>query len=762
MKRVSFSLAVIGMLCLIFQACSEIKVGNPDEYPDSLGMDPGIIDYLPIVPGSAGFGMHTVAGSGRHLSTPATTVIKVTNLNTSGAGSLKAAIDATGPRVVVFEVAGTIQLTGDLRISNPYITIAGQTAPSPGIAIRGGGLTVTAHDVLIQHLRVRVGDNLPGPSAGDRDALKINGTQEPNTTYNVVIDHCSFSWAVDETISLWNETGGVTVQNSIMSEALNNSIHPEGVHGFGPIFGYFESSKVTFVGNLLAHQAGRNPFSYAAELVMANNVVYNWQDRAATLAGLHEVVSKNTIVGNVFIRGANTGSNKPIWMWGTGSAPMVAGSKVYVADNAAVEFDGSDPWSVVYNGAGPDFVASTPPTWNNGLMVLPTAEDQVLNRVIADVGAHPLDRDPVDDRVVNDVVNGTGSIIDSQDDVGGWPVLNANARSLAIPPNKDQVQPSGYTVLEEWLHTFPADIEGALSESDQIVSVSTSTSKAAVAYEGFAQVGNGVYMDRTDPLYTFASIPSAYQGLDGISGFCDDKRAHSDSTYYTFTLASPGTLYVLWDDRAALASWLTSDFTDTGDDITIDSGVEMIIMSVWSKNIASAGQHTLNGMGGTAIQYTVLFKLGDGIPPSEEIIGVSTSTSKAAVAYEGFAQVGNGVYFDRTSPLFTFGAIPSAYQGLDGIRGFCDDKRAPSDSTYYTFTSASPGSLYVLWDDRAAPASWLMSDFTDTGDDITIDSGTETISMSVWSKNIASAGQHTLNGMGGTAIQYIVLFEPES
>lgn len=599
---------VTGMLCLVFQACSKIGMDDTDTMDGTMGRASSI-DYLPIVPGSAGFGMHTVAGSGRHLSTPATTVIKVTNLDASGEGSLKAAIDATGPRVVVFEVSGTIQLTGDLRISNPYITIAGQTAPSPGITIRGGALTVTAHDVLIQHMRVRVGDNLPGPSAGDRDALKINGTQVPNTTYNVVIDHCSFSWAVDETISLWNETGGVTVQNSIMSEALNNSIHPEGAHGYGPIFGYFETSKVTFVGNLLAHQTGRNPFSYAAQLVMVNNVVYNYQNRAATLAGLSGVVTKNTIIGNVFIRGVNTtGSFKPIWMWGSGSAPMVAGSKVYVDDNAAVEFDGSDPWSVVYNGAGPDFVATSPPTWNNGLTVIPTAGDQVFDRVTDNVGARPLDRDPVDDRVVNDVINGTGSIIDSQEDVGGWPVLNVNTRSLTIPPNKDQVQPSGYTVLEEWLHSFAENLEGTLPVSDHIVNVSTSTSKEAVAYEGFAQVGNGVYMDRINPLYTFASIPSAYQGLDGIRGFCDDKTAPSGSTYYTFTLASSGTLYVLWDDRAAPASWLTSDFTDTGDDITIDSNVEIITMSVFSKNIASAGQHTLNGMGGTAIQYVVLFE----------------------------------------------------------------------------------------------------------------------------------------------------------
>ena len=139
---------------------------------------------LPIIPGAVGFGITTPAGSGRHLSTPQTTVYKVTNLNSSGSGSLAACTGASGPRVCVFEVAGTINLTSELKVKNPYITIAGQTAPSPGITLRGAGLRITTHDVLVQHIRIRVGDNPNGPNPENRDGLGINGQ---SGVYNIVV-----------------------------------------------------------------------------------------------------------------------------------------------------------------------------------------------------------------------------------------------------------------------------------------------------------------------------------------------------------------------------------------------------------------------------------------------------------------------------------------------------------------------------------------------------------------------------------------------
>jgi hypothetical protein len=150
---------------------------------------------VPVIPGAAGYGIDTPAGRGG-------TVHKVTNLNASGSGSLKACVDGTTARVCVFEVSGVIRLSSDLTIRNNKLTIAGQTAPSPGIMIRGAALKITASDVLIQHLRVRAGDDVNGPDPENRDSLKIEGTSA-KPVRNVVIDHCSFSWALDETASVW-------------------------------------------------------------------------------------------------------------------------------------------------------------------------------------------------------------------------------------------------------------------------------------------------------------------------------------------------------------------------------------------------------------------------------------------------------------------------------------------------------------------------------------------------------------------------------
>src|SRR3954463_12451074 len=145
---------------------------------------------VPVIPGASGYGMDTPAGRGG-------TVYKVTNLNASGTGSLKACTDATGARVCVFEVSGYIRLTEDLLIRNGPITIAGQTAPSPGITIRGAALKIHGSNILVQHIRVRPGDDLKGPDPENRDALKIEGSSSVPAT-NIVIDHCTFSWALDE------------------------------------------------------------------------------------------------------------------------------------------------------------------------------------------------------------------------------------------------------------------------------------------------------------------------------------------------------------------------------------------------------------------------------------------------------------------------------------------------------------------------------------------------------------------------------------
>ena len=193
---------------------------------------------IAVFPGAEGFGTNTSAGRDGQI-------VRVTTLNYDGPGSLKEALRVKGPKVIVFEVGGTIwwEPTGGTwwDITEPFVTIAGQTAPSPGITLAGSGIRVLTHDVLIQHLRVRSGDKEEGPLPVHRDAIKIKGPPDgpPEGTYNVVIDHCSFSWGTDESASTWYpDTHDITIRHCIISEGLHYpAVAPDNM-AMGLLVGY--------------------------------------------------------------------------------------------------------------------------------------------------------------------------------------------------------------------------------------------------------------------------------------------------------------------------------------------------------------------------------------------------------------------------------------------------------------------------------------------------------------------------------------------
>jgi pectate lyase len=196
------------------------------------------IPSIPAFPGAEGYGAMTRGGRGGK-------VIMVTNLNDTGPGSLRDACETEGPRIVVFTVSGTITLESRLRISNPYITIAGQTAPGEGICIKKYPLSINASEVIIRYIRVRLGDE-----TGD-DADAISGRYHKN----IILDHVSASWSIDETVSIYY-CENVTVQWCLISESLYDAGHVKGAHGYGGIWG---SNYSTYHHNLLAHHSSRNP-----------------------------------------------------------------------------------------------------------------------------------------------------------------------------------------------------------------------------------------------------------------------------------------------------------------------------------------------------------------------------------------------------------------------------------------------------------------------------------------------------------------------
>ncbi|HEU5186841.1 MAG TPA: Ig-like domain-containing protein, partial [Gemmatimonadaceae bacterium] len=403
---------------------------------------------LAAFPGATGFGATTPGGRGG-------TIIRVTNLNDTGPGSLREALAASGPRVVIFEVSGTIRSDGNMVIANPYVTIAGQTAPSPGITIRGATLRISTHDVVIQHIRLRPGDD-PG-SRTERDGIEIYGGTEK---YNILVDHVSVSWGVDENVST-STTGvrhDITLSNMIIAEGLNNSIHPEGPHSKGVLIGQ-GTKNIAMIGNLLAHNLDRNPWYKGNTTgVIVNNVVYNYGGTKGTYFDDVDNTAAQvaSVIGNVYVRGVNSPTGRPIRIY----SGVKTGSLFYIADNSWDRAaPPSDPWSLVQNDEGAVAVALTPPISVPGLVARPNAsvEDWVLNNA----GARPADRDAVDLRLVQEVRSGTGRIIDHPSDVGGWPLLAESHRPLVTPanPNGDD-DGDGYTNLEEWLHQMAAEVEG--------------------------------------------------------------------------------------------------------------------------------------------------------------------------------------------------------------------------------------------------------------------------------------------------------------
>ena len=405
------------------------------------GITKPVSGALPVFPGAMGFGTTTPAGRGG-------AILRVTNLNDAGAGSLRAALEATGPRTVIFEVGGMIDLSDDIYITSPYLTVAGQTAPSPGITLRYAGLQIQTHDVLVQHLRIRVGDLVVPPSLGQRDCIQIQNQNTP--PYNVVIDHVSLSWNTDKNMSTWYPLHDVTISHSIISEPLWAGRS----QNYNLLVGDY-STNITVLGNLFAHANERNPYDKGAtSAVVVNNLIYDPGILATTFSDYDN--SGGTIlasvVGNVLIAGPSTTDSTLVSIVAAGSFPLQPGSRVYIHDNVA-------PRQLYVSSGYAWAVVGTPPVSLAGLAILPSSQVEAWVRGTA--GARPADRDAVDLRLLTEEQMHTGHLLNSQTDVGGWPVLTPTTRPLTVPANPTGVDPAtGYTNLELWLFQYAAQVEG--------------------------------------------------------------------------------------------------------------------------------------------------------------------------------------------------------------------------------------------------------------------------------------------------------------
>lgn len=367
---------------------------------------------VPAFPGAEGFGATTPGGRGGK-------VYVVTTLDDSGPGSFREACDAKGPRVVVFAVAGTIVLKRPINVKEPFLTIAGQTAPGEGICLRDYTFGISTHDVVVRYLRGRLGDETKQTA----DAIDLyNGAR------NCILDHCSATWSVDEALSLSGEVSDCTVQWCLIGEALGKSAHEKGSHGYGTLAR--ANGPVTFHHNLWIHNEARNPRlgdNYGKPpfptFDVRNNVIYNYGGAAT---GLVQGNFGANYVANLIIPGPSTRGKWPI------SIGAPSDLRFYIRENV---FEGNDAFTadnaLFFNvteikGERQVRTVSEPfPAPRVG--TVPSRE--LLELVLRDVGASRPARDAVDTRLIGHVRDRKGAIINSQAEVGGWPKLKAGPTS---------------------------------------------------------------------------------------------------------------------------------------------------------------------------------------------------------------------------------------------------------------------------------------------------------------------------------------------
>ncbi|KQV85916.1 pectate lyase [Massilia sp. Root351] len=409
--RVARTLAVLVAACCLYA----LPVAAATPAP---AMDRAAIDVR-------GWAVDTRGGAGG-------AIVRVSNLNAGGEGSLAAALATDGARIIVFEVGGVIDLQGaTLRINKPYVTVAGQTAPHPGITLIRGGLSVSTNDVIVQHIAVRPGENgKPKKGGWEADGLSASGAS------NLIVDHCSFSWATDENLSAsgprfngngpddWpNHTSRrVTYSHNIIAEGLRDSTHAKGEHSKGTLI-HDNAEQILLYGNLYTSNVERNPLvKGGAKVAFVNNLIHNpgkravhynliaheWGERAPRTGAV-------TIIGNVLRGGPDTGAKVPLFSLGG-----VGDVSLFMQDNIAVDANGEPlPMTGRYTADTAKILTTGQPYLPAGLAPLPA--NGLESAIYASAGMRPWQRDAVDFKILSDVAEGRGHIVDSEAQSSGYP-----------------------------------------------------------------------------------------------------------------------------------------------------------------------------------------------------------------------------------------------------------------------------------------------------------------------------------------------------
>ena len=641
----------------------------------------------PAFPGAEGFGRYTTGGRGGK-------VIHVTNLNDSGTGSLRAAIKTDGARIIVFDVAGTIALQSDLKIEKDNCTILGQTAPGTGICLRNYTLHINANNVIVRFIRCRMGDTAGNENDAMSASHKTGGYKK-----NIIIDHCSVSWCVDECGSFYGNEN-FTMQWCILSESLTNSVHDKGSHGYGGIWG---GDNAAFHHNLLAHHNSRNPrfdHGYLAEhagiVDYINNVVYNWGGNS-TYGGENKKglqPKKFNMINNYYKPGPRTINvaktqnrllNPTTKCSNCNSSDQygVVPGKFYINGNKVngttvslttsstscsnITFDsGYSFTSFVTNCLSNSRYKSSANDFGSYNTISLHSADNAFTKTVQYAGAS-YSRDAVDTRIANETKNGTytytgsnGStygLIDTQGDVGGWPTLSGTKQTDSdndgIPDAWETAH--GLSNSKDNSATYTLDSRGYYTDLE--------------VYANYL-VQDITKAERADASATFTE----YYPLDAASS------SSSTSTTTIFSLKNKATSNVSVAAGGDLN--LSSYATISGGSALVHNG-----HASSAANMVSASGVTTRNSGGSYIKITLSSALQEG----DVLTTTGDNGGYVATAYT------NSSSDNISSNKFTF---TSAYNGV---------------KTIYIMRGASkPYITGITITRKASSIEWDFSEFTST------------------------------------------------
>lgn len=359
-------------------------------------------------------------------------IIAVSNLNDSGPGSLRAALEARGPRVVVFEVAGIIRLQSNVTLIEPQLTLAGETAPSPGIILTGGSFNIRTKDAVISHIAVYPGSADDRAVGENRDAMSFFGSDAPgkHRQQNIVLRNVSLGWGVDENLGIQGLTDNLQIDRALIAQPLLYGGHPKGKRAMNLLLGN-PVGRVVITGSVLASGNQRSArFTQGNRVSFVNNLIYGPGMVATHVDSSQKILNPGAIdiIGNVYVPNTDTNCKLPLIRIDPTFFIRQPLTPVYLEDNISIGprakcLRGVDRGEVGLSAAPAHRLAD----WS----IRPAAT--VYPAILDHAGSHPAARNPVDRRVIAGIRDNSLRMINQESDVGGMPDIAPVRAPLRLP-----------------------------------------------------------------------------------------------------------------------------------------------------------------------------------------------------------------------------------------------------------------------------------------------------------------------------------------